>query len=218
MGKSNFKGIIPFSGGIDSTASLYLTLTQDPGEQYLVFRVDLWNGTSGSRTIREAQSTDSILEKLRESGITNFSFRKLSFDYSSLGPPPVWDSEVINFMAAVAIQAHPEISHFIDGAIWDDYQQEGFTDRLNKIADILYATTGKTTNELQIVFPIKDLKKYEVMTTIPKELLALTWSCRYPKIGAPYTYVRCHDCPQCSILDGVLAEHPTEFSELENLK
>jgi 7-cyano-7-deazaguanine synthase in queuosine biosynthesis len=215
---TKYRGVIPFSGGIDSTAALYLTLTQNPNDHYLVFRVNLWNGTSGSRTIREEQATEEIIAWLHRNGINNFDYKRLSFDYSSLGPPPIWDSEVINFTASVVIQAHPEISEFIEGAIKDDYDQDGFQERLNKIADILYTTTGQTKEELAIVFPINQMTKYQVMQALPEALLALTWSCRYPTIGPPYTYVRCGSCPQCLVIDGVLKEHPDEFNGLMNIE
>ena len=121
--------------------------------------------------------------------------------------PPVWDSEVINFFGAMFIQGKPEISEFIDGAIKDDFKDPDFQNRLDKIAKILYIHTGKSREELKIDFPIKHLSKYEVILSIPQELLNFTWSCRYPKIVAPWTFGRCHDCPQCKVLDKVLKDH-----------
>ena len=130
--QTKFRAIIPFSGGIDSTAALYLTLKDNPNDNYCVFRVDLINGTSGSRIIQERQAVEQILAKLEEMGIKNFSYRQLSFDYSSLGPPPVWDSEIINFVSNIIIQDHPEINEFIEGAIADDYEQEGFKEEIEE--------------------------------------------------------------------------------------
>ena len=209
---TKFKGVIPFSGGIDSTAALYKTLTENPSNNYLVFRTHLINGTSGHRTIREEMDAESIIQWLIENKIDNFCFKKLSFDYSSLGMmPPVWDSEVINFIASVVVQAKPEISEFIEGAIKDDYEESGFNDRINKIADIFYTSSGRSPSNFKMIFPIKSLSKYEVMKSIPKELLKRTWSCRYPEIGPPYTFVRCHKCPQCKVLDNVLKDKGAEF-------
>ena len=208
---TKFKGIIPFSGGIDSSASLYKTLKDNPNDNYLVYFVKLINGNSGNRILQEERAMHQILDKLGELGMNNFVLKKTEFDYSSLGPPPVWDSEIINFVAAVIVQDKPEISEFIEGAIWNDFQQEGFDDRIKKIADIFYTASGRTEENFKMVFPIRDMKKYEVMTFIPREVLELTWSCRYPEIGPPYTFVRCHKCPQCTLLDRVLEEHGEEF-------
>lgn len=206
---SKFEGIIPLSGGIDSTALLYRILKENPQHNYLVYRVNMVHGTSGHRTTQEAQATEAIVKWLYENGLKNFCFKRLSIDYASLGmTPPVWDSEVINFFGAMIIQAHPEIKVFYDGAIKDDFKDPDFQNRLNKIADILYLHTQKSKETLKIEFPIRNLLKYEVIQSIPEDLLKLTWSCRYPKIVAPWTFGRCHECPQCKVLDRVLEEHP----------
>mgnify|MGYP001456256344 FL=1 len=101
---NSFRGVIPFSGGIDSTAAVYKTLTENPDEKYLLYRIQLVNGTSGHRNIRENMAAEKVLHWMEAKGIKNFAFRSLSFDYSSLGlMPPVWDSEIINFVASVAL-------------------------------------------------------------------------------------------------------------------
>lgn len=206
--QTKFDGIIPLSGGIDSTALIYKVLKENPDQKFLVYRVDMVHGTSGHRTTQEAQATESIVQWLFEQGLTNFCFKRLSIDYASLGmTPPVWDSEVVNFFGAMLIQAHPEINTFYDGAIKDDFDDPDFQNRLNKIADILYLHTGKSSENLQINFPVKQLSKYETIVSMPVELLKLTWSCRYPKIVAQWTFGRCHECPQCGILDKVLENH-----------
>lgn len=210
---TDFYGIIPLSGGIDSTAALYKTLKENPDKNFVVFRIDMVHGTSGHRTTQEAAATERIIRWLDENGLSNFAFRDLRIDYSSLGmTPPVWDSEVVNFAASLIIQAKPEIEVFFDGAIKDDFADPGFQGRLDKIADILYLHTGKPKEELEILFPLAEMTKYEVMKSIPAELLGLTWSCRYPKIVGPWTFGRCHECPQCKVIDSVLDKHSGEFN------
>ncbi len=206
-----YRGIIPFSGGIDSTAALYLTLTQYPQDNWLVFKVNLWNGSSASRTVKEEQAVNNILDELRKQGINNFTYKRLSFDYSQLGSPPIWDSEAVNFAAATCIRAYPEISELIEGAIADDYLQQGFEERLNQIEKILYLLSEKTPKTLQIVFPLKNMNKYAVMKSIPAALLPLTWSCRYPEGGQNWQLQRCHKCTPCQIIDKTLSMHPNEF-------
>jgi len=209
-----FDAIVPLSGGIDSTAALYKALKENPNKKYLVFRIDMVHGTSGHRTTREALATEQILNWLEEKGFDNFGFRELRIDYSALGMlPPVWDSEVVNFAASLVIQAKPEISQFVEGAIHDDYLEKGFDERLDKIEKILRLHTGKSLEELEIFFPLKDKSKVEVMRLLPQELLNLTWSCRYPKIVGPWEFGRCHECPQCGVIDKVIEEYPNEFPE-----
>tara|TARA_B110000091_G_scaffold214512_1_gene268580 strand:+ start:6450 stop:7109 length:660 start_codon:yes stop_codon:yes gene_type:complete len=213
--KTKFRGIIPLSGGIDSTAGAYKTLKENRGDNYLIFRIDMVHGTSGHRTTREAMATEKILFWFENNGIKNFSFRELRIDYSQLGMmPPVWDSEVVNFAASLVIQANPEIYEFIEGAIKDDFEEKGFVERLDKIAKILYLHTGKSKENLKIVFPVKNLSKYEVMNSIPNDLLELTWSCRYPKIVEMWTFGRCHECPQCKVINEVKKNNPGEFIDV----
>jgi 7-cyano-7-deazaguanine synthase in queuosine biosynthesis len=207
--ESKFDAVVPLSGGIDSTAALYSSLKNHPDKNFLVFRVQMFHGTSGHRTIREQQACEDILNWLEKNGLNNFAYRPLSIDYSSLGPtPPVWDSEVINYMAALVVLAHPEIKYFVEGAIADDFDDPDFDRRLEKIIQIFYTVSGRSAENFHFEFPVRGMRKYEVMTSIPEELLRLTWSCRYPEIGAPYTFVRCHKCPQCRVIDQVIEEHP----------
>lgn len=216
--QTQFKGIIPFSGGIDSTAGLYHTLTEKPKENYLVFHIDLINGTSGNRYILEKKAVSNIITVLQKKEISNFAFKQLSFDYSVFDIPLVWDSEVINFVAAMQVRAHPEMDVFIEGAIKDDYEVDGFKERLEKIEKIFYLVSERTKDNFEILFPIKHLSKYEVMKSIPKDILGLTWSCRYPEIGTPYTFMRCHKCPPCKILDKVIQVYPNDFKDIDILK
>lgn len=212
---TKFDSLVPLSGGIDSTAALYKVLKENPSKNYLVFRVDMVHGTSGHRTTREAMATEKIIAWLFKNGFPNFCFREVGINYASLGmTPPVWDSEVINFFGAMLIQGKPEISEFIDGAIENDFADPDFQNRLDKIAEILYLHTGKSREELKIEFPVRHLSKYEVIQSIPPELLSLTWSCRYPKIVAPWTFGRCHECPQCILIDKVLKEQKEIDSNL----
>ncbi len=207
-----FDILVPLSGGIDSTAALYNSLSENPDANHLVYRVQLINGTSGHRTIREAMAAEKIVHWLESKGFKNFAFRELTFDYSSLGMmPPIWDSDAINFVAAVVVQARPELNVFVDGAIADDYLDPGFQKRLDKISSIFYTASERTPENFEMRFPLKSMNKYDVIKSLPTELLRLCWSCRYPEIGPPYTFVRCHKCPQCKVLDDVLITHPEEF-------
>ncbi|MCH2021136.1 MAG: 7-cyano-7-deazaguanine synthase [Saprospiraceae bacterium] len=210
----NYRAIIPFSGGIDSTAALFLTLNQYPNDNFLIFKVNLINGSSASRSIKEEIAVNAILDELRKMGLNNFSYRRLSYDYGQLGPPPIWDSEAVNFAAATCLRAHPEIYEFIEGAIAFDYLQDGFQDRLKQIEKILYLVSERNRDDLKIIFPLKHMSKYEVMKVIPNEILELTWSCRYPEGTDNWNLQRCHKCPACKVIDQVLNEHKNEFPKL----
>lgn len=205
------KTIIPFSGGVDSTAALYLTLTQRPDEHFLVFKVNLINGASASRTVMEERAVNDILDALRRMGINNFTYRRLSYDYSQLGFPPIWDSEAVNFAAATCIRAYPEINEFVEGAILEDFEQEGFQARLDQIEKILYLVAERDASNLQISFPLRNMRKYDVMRALPLAILRLTWSCRFPVEGPIWDLKRCRKCHTCQLVEKAIAEHPEEF-------
>ncbi len=213
--KTNYRAIIPFSGGIDSTAGLYHTLTTYPNDHFLVFKVVLINGECGSRSVKEEQAVNAILERLRALGIQNFTYRRLSFDYSQLGPPPIWDSEAVNFAAATCLRAHPEIYELVEGAIYDDYLQQGFQERLTQIEKILYLVSERSKENLTIVFPLRDWDKYRVMQSLPPDILNLTWSCRYPEGAAQWELKRCHKCSTCITIDQVLQIYPEAFPDFD---
>lgn len=50
--------------------------------------------------------------------------------------------------------------------------------------------------EPNLVYPMVHLTKAEVVASMPKGLLALTWHCRRPKHGKP-----CHSCKTCKQVD-----------------
>lgn len=210
----NYRGIIPFSGGIDSTAALYLTLTQNPNDHWLVFKVNLINGSAATRTMQEELAVHAILEELRRLGIHNFTYKRLEYNYAQLGTtPPLWDSEIVNFAAATCIRAYPSISELIEGAIYDDYLQAGFDERLAKIEKILYLVSEKTKEELTIQFPLQSMNKYAVMKAIPSTILNKTWSCRYPEGTTNWQLKRCHRCSTCQTIDQTLEQYPDEFED-----
>ena len=209
-----YRALVPFSGGIDSTAALYRTLSAHRDDSFLVFRVQLVNGASGSRAVMEDRAVNGILDSLRAMGLRHFTYRRLAYDYSQLGAPPIWDSEAVNFAAATCLRAHPEITEFIEGAIADDYLQPGFDDRLAQIAKILYLVSERTPETLTIHYPLRAQSKAEVMRSIPRELLAQTWSCRFPVEGPAWDLKRCRRCHACLLVDHVLEAHPDEFADL----
>lgn len=214
--RKQFRGIIPFSGGIDSTAVLYKILSQYPNDHFLVMKVCLYNSISANRMTKEKLAVDAILLKMRELGFHNFEYKELEYHYPSLGIPPLWDSEIVYFAAATCIRAYPEIRELYEGVTADDYVGEGddFFERLEKYAKIMYLIADKEPKDIEIVLPIDKLSKYELMKMLPPEILSLSWSCRYPVATEAYSYEleRCHLCPPCKVIDKVLEEHPNELN------
>jgi 7-cyano-7-deazaguanine synthase in queuosine biosynthesis len=131
-----------------------------------------------------------------------------------LGTPPIWDSEAVNFAAATCLRAQPEIHEFIEGAIADDFLQPGFDDRISQIEKILYLVSEKNKDNLNIVFPLKNMFKYDVMKAIPNNILKLTWSCRFPEEAPSWDLKRCKKCHTCKIVNDVLEKHVDEFPEM----
>jgi len=216
--RKNFDGgIIPFSGGIDSTGVLYHCLKNQPDRHFLLMKVCLYNSISANRMTKEKEAVTAILAYLRENGINNFEYRELEYHYPTLGVPPLWDSEVVYFAAATCIRAYPEIDCLYEGVTADDYEGEGndFNERLEKYARILHVVANKNDDDFSIQMPLNHLTKLEIMLMLPPELLNMTWSCRYPVPKETYSYTleRCHFCPPCKVIDKAIADF-----EVRNLK
>ncbi len=203
-------GIIPFSGGIDSTGVLYHCLTKNPEKHFLLMKVCLYNSISANRMTKEKEAVHAILNYLRDTGLKNFEYREMEYHYPTLGVPPLWDSEIVYFAAATCIRAYSEINCLYEGVNADDYEGEGtdFNERLDKYANILRLVADKTADNFSIQMPLNNMTKLEIMRMLPPELLNLTWSCRYPVPKETYSYKleRCHFCPPCKVIDKALAE------------
>lgn len=201
-------GIIPFSGGIDSAGVLYHTLRNHPDKFFLVMKICLYNSISANRMTKEKEAVISILQRLNELGIQNFEYKELEYHFPTLGVPPLWDSEAVYFAAATCIRAYPEINCLYEGVTADDYEGEGadFYERLDKYAKILHLVANKKVTEFQIIMPLKEMGKLEIMKMLPPEILNMTWSCRYPVPKETYSYTlnRCHFCPPCKAIDNAL--------------
>lgn len=207
--RKNFDGgLIPFSGGIDSAGVLYHCLTNFPDKHFLVMKVCLYNSISANRMTKEKEAVNSIINYLKEIGIRNFEYRELEYHYPSLGVPPLWDSEAVYFAAATCIRAYPEIDCLYEGVTADDYIGEGddFNARLAKYVDILKLVADKNSENFCIKMPLNQMSKLEIMRMMPKEMLKMTWSCRYPVPKETYSYTleRCHFCPPCKVIDKAL--------------
>ncbi len=208
-------GIIPFSGGIDSTGVLYQTLKTNPDKHFLVMKVCLYNSISANRMTKEKLAVQNIIEILKKIGLNNFEYKELEYHYPTLGIPPLWDSEIIYFAAATCVRAFPEINMLFEGVTADDYVGEGsdFYERLDKYAKILYLVADIDSTVFNIVKPLDKMSKYEIMKMLPPDILEHCWSCRYPVARETYSYQleRCHICPPCKVIDKVLNDHPDEL-------
>lgn len=196
---SEIKTIIPFSGGIDSTAVLYSMLKENPNEQFLIVHVLLINGESFNRYKLEHESVKNILKRLKELGFNNFEYKEASMDYLSAGEiPPVWDIEALNLIMAIYVR-DTSVNRFIKATNFDDFQQDDFLDRIENSETIFFAASQKKRHEFQFEYPQRNKTKQQVIASLPKELLVLTWSCRRP-MKVDGELVVCGSCEACEMM------------------
>lgn len=178
--------LLNFSGGIDSTLCLYNYLRDNPHKTLLINHVNLKNH-EGRQDVENA-AVHKILKKIQEMGYKNFRYIESSFDYGSIG----WivkDHELIAFFSGTIFRApkYKDLKNIIVPFIKMEMHTPG--------REVIYRRVFEALNpdrEYNMIFPLIDMTKEEIIKATPKELLELTWYCRTPKEGKP-----CGKCITC---------------------
>lgn len=172
---NNPEALVQLSGGIDSTYVLYHWLKDNPNKTILVHHIHLKNNEG--RLEYEKKAVDSILNYLREHGLDNFVYIESTFDYGNMG----WiikDVEVCGFFLGIILRNQKWTN--LKKILMPIYKPEAGSrhKRAERIRNIV-----SLHREIEVEFPLLNMKKAEVMQGLPKELLDMTWYCRKPVNG-----------------------------------
>ena len=168
--------LIQLSGGIDSAYVLYDWLKNNPNDIILVHHIKLINHEKRSKY--EAVAVKKILEWLTGKGLSNFKYIESKFDYGGI-VGIIKDVEVCNFFLGVILRAKRWSS--ICKIFMPIYKKENVSRQIRATKIRRLVSNQSTISEksgIEVIYPIENKTKKEVMEKMPKELLELCWYCR----------------------------------------
>ena len=195
--------LVMVSGGVDSAYMLYhvLTMMNAPVHaHHISMRVmgeDRWRA--------EDAAIRKIITKLDHMGF-NHTFSESVLDISQL-PYMGWDTDTQLLVGArVAANLDADWVTLMLGITADDLARPVIQDRvrrrvLGNLWDALLQSIDEPKRgqiNPEIVLPLRSMSKAQIVHTIPKDLLKLTWSCRRPVYteDGPKPCGECHPCKQ----------------------
>lgn len=176
--------LIQLSGGIDSTFVLWWWLVNHPDEFCVVHHIDMIHFENRSK--KESEAVGNILKWLDSRGLKNYFYIQNTFDYGNI-PGVVFDVEVCGFTAGVILATRRCQS--INKVFFPIYGNETEREKIRR--EVMMLTAKR---EIECIYPLVGLEKFDVMKMIPFELLQLCWYCRSPLNGNPCG--NCHTCKQ----------------------
>jgi 7-cyano-7-deazaguanine synthase in queuosine biosynthesis len=199
--KERLRYLLNFSGGLDSTYTLYKHLIDKPNEKLLVHHCVIINHQN--RWQKESKSVKKIIKWISKNVSDNFTYVETMFDSSQLEARCL-DGQIVAFMNGVMFRKprFRSIKFTYLNTPRDEYDRLGdHLDKLNEnfksIRSIPQESLLKKQKYVQKIKPIYLLKhtyKRQMIEEMPDKLVRLTWSCRTPKRGK--RCIKCHTCKQ----------------------
>lgn len=190
--------LLLLSGGIDSAFCLWKHLTE--GGTIHIHHVHLKNHEG--RLKYEAEAVKRILKWMTKQGLTQYTYTESTFDYGTLRFI-VKDHNIWALTAGI-ILADPQnrsINKMIRPLHWDSFAKGAESAPAIRseraYRNIIQQVSGR--NDVELLYPIRQRMKAEIIREMPRDLLELCWYCRTPKAGKP-----CHKCYTCKLVDPAL--------------
>jgi 7-cyano-7-deazaguanine synthase in queuosine biosynthesis len=187
--------LIQLSGGVDSAYVLWKWLVENPNEYCLVHHIKLMNYEK--RHDNELIAVDKILRWLDSKGLKNYFYVQNTFDYGNF-TSVITDSEMCGFNAGILLRGSRWSS--INKILLPIYNVDLRRSKMQKGGrehnrlEIMRATSKR--DDYEVVYPLINMSKSDVVRAIPKDLLDLCWYCRVPLNGE-----KCGTCFTCKEVD-----------------
>jgi len=189
--------LLLISGGIDSTYCMWKHLQS--GKSLRVHHVHLKNHEG--RMKYETKAMERVLNWMCGHGLTSFTYTESSFDYGTI-PFIVKDFHIWSFISGV-IMADPKnrgIKKLIIPRHWDAFpggpDSAGAKRSTRTYSNMVKLISGR---EPELVYPIINKMKADLIKEMPRDLLDCCWWCRRPKDGKA-----CHKCYTCQLVDSAV--------------
>lgn len=197
--------LVMFSGGVDSSGVLHQLFTNPDFAQRPLIVHHIYLQNRENRADAEEKAVISIVAYYR----ANYPQRDFTFTHSvfnTMGFAPLnaprfpFDMDVCAFVAANICAARKDIGNVALGRTNTDLESGGknFKDRMARAQKIFRAVQSMAEGEVpEYIFPVVDLSKQQVWETLPDEVKAATWYCRYPNYQHNGLATPCGKCPTC---------------------
>lgn len=182
-----YQRLVMLSGGVDSTAALYLYLKNNPTHWVYVHHCNM--KCSKNRLIAETRAARNVVEWIRLNVSKNITYTETDFSYKDL-EHIVQDIELMGFITGLILRArHYQIKQVTINASLHDFALPGYELRAKRRFKLIETITNKV---VKYDYILKNMTREQVIKSIPKELLSLTHFCRQPK-----GFEICGQCVTC---------------------
>lgn len=190
------KTLVMFSGGIDSTAALWLILhTPEEYGEVLVHHIHIKN--LEARWKAEAIAVKNVLNYMKKHAPSGFSFSQSTIEVPHFGNKFMYDMEAVSYLSGYMTSRDPSITKVAIAATKTDFDSgvDSSVMRGKRMHNAFHPEEKDHSARIK-VYPQVKLTKEEVYKSVPPELAALTWSCRTPHYadGKPIECGRCKTC------------------------
>lgn len=187
--------LVMFSGGLDSTAVLYEVLTETE-EDIHVHHIILRN--KEFRWEVESIAVKSISDYLSKH-TRSFQFTQNMWGFLQFQRFIGWDMDIVFFTAAQIAKNKTEINKVAIGSrINPSYQTKRREQRMERSLAVWNACFMHYSHDVpQIIKPVGNKDKKDLINDMPEDLVRLTWSCRKPVREKQGSFKRCGTCQTC---------------------
>jgi 7-cyano-7-deazaguanine synthase in queuosine biosynthesis len=192
--------LVMFSGGLDSTAMLVKLLAQSEDE-LRVHHIRMANNEG--REGAEQRAVESIVAWCRDH-YRRFRYSESGLDFRGLEAIPI-DYLSIAFVACQVAIDTPGCNRIAVASLARDTDIENRSARQRRVFDSMYECyryrkLGEP--DMRWIYPVYDATKADLAASLPRELMAMTWSCRRP-VRRGERWVPCEACKACLARQGI---------------
>lgn len=201
-----------YSGGLDSLCVLHKVLTEPEYADQDVHVHHMRLNNKENRAAAEEIAVKKTVAWFRDNGYRKFvlSFTDLNYPEGTM----FRDAYAVSMIGGQISGQDPMIITVAIGINADDLKDTSLSDVREKSAEIFgtFSTAKK-------IYPAINMTKKEVIDSLPKELVKLSWSCRTPLYRDNKAY-KCMKCGTCRQLRNIMMSErirPTPKYNFQNL-
>lgn len=182
------------SGGIDSVYSALLMLQQNDPRDVVLHHM---RRRQTRRHALEAKATEKALKWFGANGYKGFEFLESVGARAPDGITSLQDIELVAIPMGAIVRARPAIDRVVISANKEDLAQPPSYARRSAVRfAIMHAIVPD--RQIEYLWPIRDLRKRDIIEQMPPELFKLCWYCRNPRPDE----TPCGKCQPCRRVAG----------------